>query len=63
MENSGVQKLSTAIFSIRHHPDASGFKGRQKTASLNFCAPCRIFRHFPSTDYGCKNRAKSLQIK
>ncbi|MDM8541169.1 hypothetical protein QUF90_08770 [Desulfococcaceae bacterium HSG9] len=35
------------------HPkpgDAYGFKGRQKTASLNFCAPCRIFRHFPSTD-------------
>jgi len=22
----------------------------QKTASLNFCASCRIFKHFPSTD-------------
>ena len=50
MESSGAQKLSAAIFCIQHPPEACGFRGRQKTASLNFCAPCRIFRHFPSTD-------------
>ena len=30
---------------------ASGFRLRQKTVLLNFCTPCRIFKHFPSTDY------------
>ncbi|MDM8544352.1 hypothetical protein QUF90_25030 [Desulfococcaceae bacterium HSG9] len=33
---------------------ACGFRLRQKTASLNFCAPCHIFRHFPSTDINMK---------
>ena len=31
--------------------NACRFMILQKTATLNFCAPCRIFKHFPSTDY------------
>ncbi|MDM8554308.1 hypothetical protein QUF75_06220 [Desulfococcaceae bacterium HSG7] len=50
MESLGAQKLSAAIFSIRHHPETYRFRGLQKTAALNFCAPCHIFRHFPSIE-------------
>ncbi|MDM8539465.1 hypothetical protein QUF90_00115 [Desulfococcaceae bacterium HSG9] len=49
MESSGTQKSSAAIFSIATRKGC-GFRGLQKTASLNFCAPRRIFRYFPSTD-------------
>ncbi|MDM8540730.1 hypothetical protein QUF90_06550 [Desulfococcaceae bacterium HSG9] len=40
MESSGAQKLSAAIFCIATRKGC-GFRGRQKTASLNFYAPCQ----------------------
>ncbi len=33
------------------------FRLLKKTATLNFCAPCRIFKHFPSTDSECKRKS------